>query len=74
MTADRRWPWFAQVREAVVASLGVGILATMTVRDSWPPIGVIAALVCVGQVSAAAFTRYLLGRVENGGGEPPSRP
>jgi hypothetical protein len=67
---DRKWPWFHQVQEAAVSVLGIAILVTMTVRNSWPPLGVAAALVCVGSLSASALLRYLLGRweAENGTG------
>ena len=65
MTRERRWAWYSQIRDAVVASVGVGILVSMIVRESWPPLGVITALVCVGALSASSVLRYLVGRWED---------
>lgn len=62
---DRRWSWYAQVRDAVVALVGVGTLALMAVRNSYPVGGVITALVCVGALSASAALRALVGRWES---------
>ena len=59
---ERRWAWYSQIRDAVVAVVGVGILVSMIVREAWPPLGVITALVCVGALSASSVLRYLIGR------------
>lgn len=64
--SDRRWTWYAQVRDAVVALTGVGTLSLMAFRNSYPIGGVITALVCVGALSASAALRALVGRWENG--------
>lgn len=63
---DRRWSWYAQVRDALVALVGIGIIGLMAVRNSYPVGGVITALVCVGALSASAALRALVGRWENG--------
>lgn len=63
--SDRRWSWYAQVRDAVVALVGVGTLALMAFRNSYPVGGVITALVCVGALSASAALRALVGRWES---------
>jgi len=66
-TPDRRWPWWFQVRDFLTTALGIGVIITMTWRDSWPPLGVATALVCVGSLSASALLRYLVGRWEKDG-------
>lgn len=64
---DRRWPWYQQTVDAIVAALGIGIAVTMLVRDSWPALGVVFAFVCLGRLTSSAALRYLLGRWEGGG-------
>lgn len=64
---DRRWPWWFQVKDVLITTLGIGIVITMTVRDSWPPLGVATALVCFGSLSASAVLRFLVGRWEKNG-------
>jgi hypothetical protein len=59
---QRRWPWFQQSVDAVVTLLGVGVAVTMLIRDSWPPLGVMFALVCLGKVGSSAFIKALLSR------------
>ena len=61
---DRRWSWYAQVRDAVVALVGVGILGLMAFRNSYPIGGIVTALVCVGALSASAALKALVGRWE----------
>jgi hypothetical protein len=61
---ERRWPWYQQVVDATVALLGIGITVTMLVRDSWPVLGVVVAMICLGKVSATAALNYLTGRWE----------
>lgn len=63
---DRRWSWYAQVRDAVVSLVGVGTLALMAFRNSYPVGGVVTALVCVGALSASTALRFLVGRWESG--------
>lgn len=63
--SDRRWTWYAQVRDAVVALVGIGTLALMAFRNSYPIGGVLTALVCVGALSASAALRALVGRWES---------
>lgn len=63
---DRRWSWYAQVRDAVVSLVGIGTLALMAFRNSYPVGGVVTALVCVGALSASAALRALVGRWESG--------
>lgn len=62
---DRRWTWYAQVRDAAVALVGLGTLSLMAFRNSYPIGGVITALVCVGALSASAALRALTGRWES---------
>jgi len=61
---DRRWPWYHQIEDAITAALGVAITVTMLIRDSWPVIGVVFALVCLGKLSSTTAIRYLIGRWE----------
>lgn len=61
---QRRWPWYQQLVDLVVALLGVSIVVTNLVRDSWPVMAVAVALVCLGKISATAALNYLLGRWE----------
>ncbi len=56
--------WYGQVRDAVMVAVGISILAVMTYRNSYPPLGVIVALVCAGSVSASAALQYIVGRWE----------
>lgn len=62
--SDRRWSWYAQVRDALVSVVGIGVIALMAVRNSYPIGGVVTALVCVGALSASAALRALVGRWE----------
>lgn len=62
---DRRWTWYAQVRDAVVALVGIATLALMAFRNSYPIVGVLTALVCVGALSASTALRALAGRWES---------
>ena len=62
--SDRPWTWYAQIRDAVVALVGVGTLSLMAFRNSYPIGGVLTALVCVGALSASAALRALAGRWE----------
>lgn len=66
---DRRWPWYSQVVDAAFATAGLGLLALMAVRDSYPLYGVFLVLVFAGRVSASTLLRYLIGRWE-----PPEKP
>lgn len=68
-STDRRWTWYAQVRDAAVAVVGIGILGLMAFRNSYPIGGVVTALVCVGALSASAALRALAGRWESIRGE-----
>jgi len=63
---ERRWTWYAQVRDALVSLVGIGVIALMAFRNSYPVGGVITALVCVGALSASAALRALVGRWETG--------
>ena len=71
-SSERRWTWYAQVRDAVVALVGVGTLSLMAFRNSYPIGGVLTALVCVGALSASAALRALAGRWEESRREPPA--
>ena len=68
--SDRRWTWYAQVRDAVVALVGVGTLSLMAFRNSYPIGGVLTALVCVGALSASAALRALAGRWRGAAASP----
>lgn len=46
--------------------VGIGVIALMAFRNSYPVGGVITALVCVGALSASAALRALVGRWETG--------
>jgi hypothetical protein len=59
---QRRWLWWSQIHDAAVTIVGIAILGVMTFRNSFPIPGVVAALVCIGSLSASAALRYLLGR------------
>lgn len=59
---ERRWPWFHQAVDAIAVMLAVAIVVTNLVRDSWPPIAVIFALVCLGKVGSTAFLKTLMNR------------
>jgi hypothetical protein len=61
---DRRWPWYQQISDAVVLALGIGIAIAMTIRDSYPPLGVILVASCIGKLTASQLLRVLLGRWE----------
>lgn len=61
-TQQRRWPWFQQWVDAAASLLGIGIAVTMLIRDSWPPLGVMFALVCLGKVGSSALVKALLNR------------
>lgn len=61
---QRRWSWYQQSVDAAAAILGIIIAMTMLVRDSWPVIGVVFALVCLGFVPSSSALRYLVGRWE----------
>jgi hypothetical protein len=63
---NRRWAWYQQTVDAATAALGLGIAILMAWRDSWPPVGVLLVLVCLGRLSARALIQYLVGRWENG--------
>jgi hypothetical protein len=63
---SRRWPWYQQTVDAATAMLGIGIAILMAKRDSWPPVGVLLVLVCLGRLSARAMIQYLVGRWDNG--------
>lgn len=62
---DRRWAWYQQALDAVVAALGIGIAITMTFRNSYPFLGVVLVAACVGKLTASQLLRVLLGRWEN---------
>ena len=62
MTRQRRWSWFQQSLDAAVAILGIAIAVTMLIRDSWPAVGVMFALVCLGKVGSTAVIRALMDR------------
>ena len=64
---ELRWPWYQQVVDALVLVLGIGIAVTMTVRNSWPPLGVILVTVCIGRLSARAALQVLAGRWSGNG-------
>lgn len=62
---ERRWPWYQQVVDAIVLTLGVGIALAMTYRNSWPVTGVVLVVVCIGKLGASQAIRLLLGRWES---------
>lgn len=62
--SDRRWPWYQQVLDLVVASLGVGLAIRMGYRESYPLTGVVLVLACIGKLTASQLLRLLMGRWE----------
>lgn len=59
---DRRWPWWAQARDAVAAVAGLSLLAVETVRGTYNPIAMTFAAVCLGIVGSGVLGRFLIGR------------
>jgi len=64
---QRMWPWYTQVVDAVFAAAGLGLVAAMAIRDSYPIYGVFLVLVFAGRVSSSTLLRYLVGRWETNG-------
>lgn len=64
---EKRWSWWGQVRDVVVATIGIAIVATSLARDTYDPIAMLFAAVCLGIVSSGVLSRYLIGRWEDGG-------
>lgn len=65
-TQNRRWSWYQQTVDAATAMLGIGIAIAMTWRDSFPLVGVMLVLVCLGRLSARAMIGYLAKQWDNG--------
>ena len=58
----RRWSWFDQARDALLTIIGIVVILVMLWRNSWPPLGVATAMVCVGALTASGLLRFLIGR------------
>lgn len=56
---DRRWAWYQQVLDAIVAVLGIGLAITMAARDSWPLYGVLMVIFCLGKIGTGQLLRSL---------------
>lgn len=65
MTGQRRWSWFDQTRDALLTIVGIVVILVMLWRNSWPPLGVATAGVCVGALTASGLLRLLVGKWEN---------
>jgi hypothetical protein len=65
-TRDRykRWPWYGQTLDAVLALAGLSIIVAMIIRWSFPLQGILLALSCVGLVSGNRIIDSLLGPKE----------
>lgn len=61
---ERRWPWYQQVSDAVVTVVGIGIAIRMAILNSYPSLGVVLVVACLGKLSASQLLRVLLGRWE----------
>ena len=61
---QRKWSWFDQARDALLTIIGIVVILVMLWRNSWPPLGVATAMVCVGALTASGLLRFLLGRWE----------
>lgn len=64
MTArtTRRWSWYGQTLDIVLAAAGLTIIGAMVVRWSFPVGGILLALSCVGSISASQVIDVLVGR------------
>lgn len=61
-TQNRRWSWYAQTLDAVLAIVGISIIIAMVVRWSFPVNGILLALACVGAIGSGQMIDALVGR------------
>jgi hypothetical protein len=59
---QRRWSWYQQAVDAVVAILGIGIAISMTARNSFPPWGILLVISCVGKLTATQLLKVLMAK------------
>lgn len=64
---NRRWTWYGQTLDAVLAIAGLSIIAAMVIRWSFPLSGILLAMACVGSISANQLIDALIGRWQRNG-------
>lgn len=71
MTAkQKRWSWYGQTLDAVLAVTGLVVVGAMVYRWSFPINGLLLAFACFGGLSASQVIDALVGRYSrprNGG-------
>ncbi len=59
---ERRWVWYAQTLDAVLAVAGLATIGAMVYRWSFPIGAILLAAFCVGGISAGQLIDVLVGR------------
>lgn len=59
---QKRWPWYQQAVDAVLAAVGIIVIAFMVKRNSYPINGILLALSCVNTILASHVIDALAGR------------
>jgi len=69
MESERRWPWWAQVRDVAASVAGFTVLSVETYRGTYNPIAMGFAAACIGILASGVFGRWLLGRWNGNGAQ-----
>jgi uncharacterized membrane protein YjjB (DUF3815 family) len=62
MRKQRRWPWYQQILDAILATVGIAVIGTMVYRNSYPINGILLALSCVNSILAGHVIDGLAGK------------
>lgn len=61
-TSTRRWTWYGQALDLALALAGLGTVAAMVWRGSYPLNGILLVAFCTGSITAGQLIELLLGR------------